>query len=48
MIWFRLAGFLMVREDLITFAGVEYSADMVLKIKTDFLHYVKTKLYASQ
>jgi hypothetical protein len=34
--WFELAGFLIVREDFITAAGVEYSADMVSKIKTDF------------
>jgi hypothetical protein len=44
MVWFGLAGFLMVRKDFITAAGVEYSADMVLKIKTDFLHYVITEI----
>jgi hypothetical protein len=32
MIWFGLAGFLMVLEDFITVAGAEYSADMLLKI----------------
>jgi hypothetical protein len=44
MVWFGLAGFLIVREDFITAAGVEYSADMVLKIKTDFLHYCITEI----
>jgi hypothetical protein len=44
MIWFGLAGFLLVREDFITAAGVENSTDMVLKIKTVFLRYVITEI----